>query len=107
MLPKVNPKILETLQALGYSSIEIKNEKVYARRKRDHLSIRLSKKGNPDFRIKAHQDFSTRTLPSQHYAEFSQEKRLINEFRHAFRERFNKKRQERRVKPTQTATNKK
>jgi hypothetical protein len=83
---KFNPKILETLQGLGYSNVEIKNERVYARRGRDHIIIRLSKRGNPDFRIKAHQDFPTKSLPSHHYAEFAEERRLIKEFRRAFRE---------------------
>jgi len=86
MQPKVNSKILETLQALGYSNIEIKNKRVYARRWRDHIIIRLSRTGNPDYRIKAHQDFPTRTLPSHHYSDFSQEKTLIKEFRQAFKE---------------------
>jgi hypothetical protein len=93
MLPKVNPRIIETLQTLGYSSIEIKNQRVYARRRQDHIIIRLSRKDNPDFRIKAHQDFPTRTLPSHHNSDFSQEKRLIKEFRHAFRDHLNKNRQ--------------
>jgi hypothetical protein len=75
---KVNPKILETLQKLGYRNVEIKNQRIYARRRgRDHLIIRLSKKGNPDFRVKAHQDFHTKTILSHHYADYNEERRLV------------------------------
>jgi hypothetical protein len=86
--PKVNPEILETLKSLGYSSIEIKSGRIYARRRnRDHISIGLSKKGNPS-KIRAHQDFLTSSLPlSHHHADFTAEKRLTGQFRRAFNKR--------------------
>lgn len=88
---KVNPIVLETLRQLGYSNVEVKNERVHARRGRNHIIIRLSKKGNPDFRLRAHQDLASRTLPSHHHADFSDEKRLIREFWRAFRAQLTKK----------------
>ena len=85
---KVNPEIFETLKSLGYSGIEIKNGRVYARRRnRDHISIGLSKKGNPS-KIRAHQDYLTLSLPlAHHHADFIAEKRLTGQFRRAFNKR--------------------
>jgi hypothetical protein len=85
-LRKVNPAVLDALGRLGYLNVEVKYGRVYARRGRDHLIIRLSKRGNPDFRLRAHQDIPSKTLLSHHQADYSSEKRLVKEFRRAFRE---------------------
>ncbi len=90
---KINPKVLVTLRQLGYFNLEVKNGRVYARRGRDHLIIRLNKKGNLDFRLRAHQDLQSKTLPSHHYADHTEEKRIIKEFWQVFTTQLKKEKQ--------------
>jgi len=84
-LKKVDAAILKALQKLGYSEIKFKYNKIYARRNRDHLILKLSKKGTLGHKLKAHQDFPVDT-PPYHRIDVTNEKRLLKELRHAYYE---------------------
>lgn len=83
----VDPRVRKTLQKLGYSVIRIKYRKIHAKRNRDHLIIKVNKKGMPRTDkpglISAHQDFPSK-IPPYHRASFDKKERLIKEFERAW-----------------------